>query len=1087
MRLKLSVTRRHVFYGGCCTRLREWAVLVVACLLLASGCGGSGGKSPASRNAAATLTFVASAPTLDVREGETESLRVKLSKAPATTVSGTLQRISGDADVAAMQSGTFTVSPTTWDQFHSFNFSSRTDADDVDGVAIFRFAAPGVAPLDVAVRELDSASTASALIATESAWVTVSEGGQAALRVRLARAPGQSVSVSVNLNAALRDVAAVSPGALLFDDRTWSDYQTVGITAASDTDRCNRDGEVLLEASSARSVAVALTITDGQRPASARAVLCGELQTADGSTVDSDVNDVNARYVNNDTLAQAQAVLNPATIAGYVNAPGTGAPGRSLSTGDGIDVYNAQFKAGDRITLHIASWQQADLDLMLYDQSGTLVNAAVTGTDMEQLVVPRDGIFFVQVQACVDAATCARRGASSYVLVMGGGYHPPITTGLQLTDAFVPGEIIAAWSDPAVRALAPAARVAGLSQWRVAHGAPSSGALLTDDAPSMSRAIGPAAANDEPSRKLATLLAIKRLRDQGVRFAEPNVVVRPMATPNDPLFPLQWHASMINAPQAWDVTPGSDQVVVAVIDSGVLLAHPDLQGKLVGGYDFIRNVTSAGDGDGIDANPDDPGDQAPLGSSFHGTHVTGTIAAMGNNRIGVAGIGGATRVMPLRVLGRSDGDVYDVQQAILYAAQLPNDSGTLPPRKADVINLSLGTNVFSQSLFDVIKRARAAGVILVAAAGNHAANGAGDVPIYPAAYDDVVSVSAVDSVQQRTNYANFGPQLDVMAPGGDNVVDRNGDNVVDGVISTGGSDATGPIQFRYPIFQGTSMAAPHVSGTVALMRAVFPGLTPDGFDALLRSGALTRELGVPGRDDQFGYGLIDASKAVAAAAASAGGGGAPLVPRLAAQPAGITFNTGATTATLLVTNAGGGSLVIQSVRADQPWLTVRADVVDSSGIGSYRVDATPSVAPGVYRALITVVSTAGEVVVPVVLTVNSAAVQPDESMEYALLYDTATRRVVQKVATERAAEGKRSFQFVDVAPGSYQILAGTDINQDGQVCDPGELCGVYGSVAQPTVVIVEAADVGALELATTVTLAISAASSTPPAILGAAR
>lgn len=1086
MRVKLSVTRRCRFYSGYSTPWREWAVLVVACLLMASGCGGSG-KSPAPRNAAATLAFVTSSATLDVREGETGSVRVKLSKAPATTISGTLQRISGDADVAATQSGTFTVSPTTWNQFQSFEFSARTDADSVDGVAIFRFAAPGVAPFDMAVRELDNASAASALIATESSWVTVSEGGQATLRVRLARAPGQRVSVSANLNAALRDVAAISPGTLLFDDNNWSDYQTVGITAASDADRCNRNGEMLLEAPGARSLAVALTIIDAQRPASVRAVLCGELQTADGSSVDSDVNDANARYVSNDTSAQAQAVLNPATIAGYVNAPGSGMPGRSMSIGDSVDVYNAQLKAGDRITLHIASWQQADLDLMLYDQSGTLVNAAVTGTDMEQLVVPGDGIFFVRVQACVDAATCARRGASNYVLVVGGGYHPPITAGLQLTDAFVAGEIIAAWSESAARALVSTAAVSGLPQWRIAHGAPSSGALLTDDAPTALRAISAAAARDDTSRKLATLFAVKRLRDQGVRFAEPNLVVRPMATPNDPLFSLQWHATMINAPQAWDVTPGSDQVVVAVVDTGVLLAHPDLQGKMVGGYDFIRNVTSAGDGDGIDANPDDPGDQAPQGSSFHGTHVTGTIAAASNNRIGVAGIGGATRVMPLRVLGRSDGDVYDVQQAILYAARLPNDSGTLPPRKADVINMSLGTNVFSQSLFDVIKRARAAGVILVAAAGNHAADAAGDVPIYPAAYDGVVSVSAVDSAQQRTNYANFGPQLDVMAPGGDSAVDRNGDGVGDGVVSTGGSDTTGVIQFRYPVFQGTSMAAPHVSGTVALMRAVFPGLTPDGFDALLQSGVITRELGAPGRDDQFGYGLIDASKAVVAAAALVGGGGAPLVPRLAVQPAGITFNTGATSATLLVTNAGGGSLVIQSVRSDQPWLDVRANVVDGSGIGSYRVDATPSVASGVYRALITVVSSAGEVVVPVVLTVNSAPVQPDGSVDYVLLYDAATRRVLQKVATERTADGKRSFQFVDIAPGAYQILAGTDINQDGQVCDPGELCGLYGSVAQPNVVIIEGADIGALELATTVTLSISAASSTPPSILGAAR
>ena len=212
-------------------------------------------------------------------------------------------------------------------------------------------------------------------------------------------------------------------------------------------------------------------------------------------------------------------------------------------------------------------------------------------------------------------------------------------------------------------------------------------------------------------------MTIKSLRtDTAVLHAEPNYRVSTMATTNDEALSVQWHYPLINLPAAWDTSVGSGDVIVAVVDTGILSGHPDLQGQLVPGYDFIRNRVDAGDGDGIDPNPEDPGNGAePGASSFHGSHVGGTVAAAGNNGIGVAGVAYGARLMPLRALSERGGSSYDVSQAVRYAAGLANDSGTVPPQRADVINLSLGGESFSQLNQALYRELHDAGVIVVAA------------------------------------------------------------------------------------------------------------------------------------------------------------------------------------------------------------------------------------------------------------------------------------------------------------------------------------------------------------------------------------
>ncbi len=780
--------------------------------------------------------------------------------------------------------------------------------------------------------------------------------------------------------------------------------------------------------------------------------LSGTITAASNTAIDSDVNDPKAAYTPNDSAEQAQTVPTPVTLGGYVNQPQTGQEGRSFDRGDINDVFRAELLAGERIILNIAApILDADLDLYLYDAASLeLIDSAIDRfARTESLSAPDAGTYLIQV--------ITELGASNYTLTIGQAQNSQNRASLCLSQDFVPGEAIVKFAESKkirsntkelLTSLGMRQMAGGANRARLFSFSPETAGnrnIQSRSAEASQYPLLEGSSMDARTReKLNTLHQVKSLQSRtDIAAACPNYIHQALQSPNDEYYPLQWHYPLINLPDAWEITRGRQNVKVAVIDTGVILDHPDLAGKITAdSYDFISDPDRAMDGDGIDSDPNDPGDDTQGSSSFHGTHVAGTVAADTDNDAGVAGTAWNCRIMAIRTLGKGDsGTTYDILQGVRYAAGLENDSGTTPDEPADIINLSLGGGSFSQTEQDVLAQARAAGVIIVAAAGNSAEN----LPSYPAAYDGVISVSAVDINANPAPYSNFGATIDVAAPGGDFSSDLNGDGYVDGVLSTGGDDSSGGIQNVYTFFQGTSMAAPHMAGVAALMKSVRPDLTPDDLDGFLQSGAIVRDLGPAGRDDRYGYGLIDASLAVRAARDDS----APTV--LNVSPGSISLGSSLSSTTLAAARVGPGDLSITQVTADAQWLTVSAAETDENGLGAYTVTARRErLSDGAYNAMITFVSSENTVEVPVSLRISSTTLAPDAGFHYVLLVDSQSDETVDQVSVA-GADSRYKYQFTGVEPGKYRIYAGTDSDNDFNIGDAGEAIGAYLSTDQPTI------------------------------------
>jgi len=307
-------------------------------------------------------------------------------------------------------------------------------------------------------------------------------------------------------------------------------------------------------------------------------------------------------------------------------------------------------------------------------------------------------------------------------------------------------------------------------------------------------------------------------KDKPIEFVEPNFIfsalLAPQIPPNDPLLSSQWAIAKIQVEKAWAVTTGSPKIIVAILDTGIDLTHPDLKHKILPGIDIV------------DADSD------PSDEEGHGTFVAGIVAAETNNAIGIAGVSWGSRLMPVKVLSAFGGTSADISAGIVYAAD----------HRARVLNLSLGGHSNSQTMSDAVEYAHAKGAVIVAAVGNDDSSNL----TYPAAYEKVIGVSATNSEDRIWSPSNQGDHITLSAPGAD-------------IVSTG-------LDNTYNNESGTSLAAPHVSGVAALIFSKRPDLSNAQVEQILYQTA--DDLGKKGLDRTFGYGRVNAARALMAASAA---------------------------------------------------------------------------------------------------------------------------------------------------------------------------------------------------------------------------
>jgi serine protease len=365
-----------------------------------------------------------------------------------------------------------------------------------------------------------------------------------------------------------------------------------------------------------------------------------------------------------------------------------------------------------------------------------------------------------------------------------------------------------------------------------------------------------------------------------VEYAEPDLILIPLGeqvntpqiTPNDPLYGSQWHYFApssgdygVDAPAAWDITTGSTGVYIAVLDTGIT-DHADLSGRWTGGYDMITDINTANDGDERDSDPHDPGDwiaadecyagSPAQDSSWHGTHVAGTIAAATNNNLGVAGLNWVSQVIPVRVLGKCGGSISDIVDAIRWAAGLSVTGVPNNPHPAQIINMSLGgSGTCDSTIQGAINDVVNAGTTVVVAAGNNNVDAGSFVP---ANCNNVITVAATDRHGDRAYYSNYGSVVEIAAPGGDTRYSGSG------ILSTLNTGTQGPVDDTYEYYQGTSMAAPHVSGVASLLYSVKSSITPSEVLSTLQNTVTAFPSGSTCDTSNCGSGIVNAGAAVAA-------------------------------------------------------------------------------------------------------------------------------------------------------------------------------------------------------------------------------
>lgn len=785
--------------------------------------------------------------------------------------------------------------------------------------------------------------------------------------------------------------------------------------------------------------------------------ISGKINVQRDSDVDIDLNNVNV--LNND-LDNLQIISNPTTLGGYLSgSSGTYAQGAEYYL-DLKDLFSVTLVEGQTIQLSLFqaddSQDTIELELAISDQDENVIaSLEFDSFRSNTLIVPQDGFYTLSLSTAVDTSPVL------YILSVSQTISNQTLNQSDYKNVsrnFVPGEVLIKFKsnrfdeDTKMQFNSTADLLATKQLTDKANKLLNS-LSLKDNIPGIAEVYAFDAERMTESftftqfdrfgeqrlleKKVQTMELIKQLQvlDQ-VEFAEPNFIYSSTATTNDPRIKDQWGLNLVSTNAAWEVATG-DGVIVAVLDTGINASHEDLINKLnPDGYDFISSSSSAGDGNGFDSNPED------LGSSFHGSHVAGIIAAEANNNKGIAGIAYDAEIMPLRVLGVQDtGNSSDIAQAILYAAGLTNSSGVTPSRRADIINMSFGGEDLSQTIKAAIDSAYAEGLILIAAAGNQAS----DIPFYPAAFDNVIGVGSVSNDKQRSSFSNFGQNVQVVAPGGTGSGSPTFDGFEDAILSSIHGN-------NYTEYLGTSMSAPHVSAVVALMKELKTDLNGGSFISALNTGSLSLSLSnTPDTSNFFGNGLIDAAKAVNWAA------GNEIIPAtLKIYPNQFGFIGANTEAELSLTNPGNGTISIVSIDEQDTWLAISPIDVSNEGLGRYLVEVSPLQSP-VEQGTITInyQVNSGDIQQQVLNVFVSRSTQSDSTVGvlFVSLFkeEDLLNNMNEPFVTVggQLIDGVYDYCFTAIPSGRYLLTASTDNDGDQVSFDPGEAVGSYPLQSRP--------------------------------------
>lgn len=813
---------------------------------------------------------------------------------------------------------------------------------------------------------------------------------------------------------------------------------------------------------------------EGQ-PATANVALSGIIDIEAGTRVDRDNADALQFFGAAGSMEGSQSLPGEFLLAGYVSGssdsyPTSGGPAFHYFL-DAADHYTLPFGPEFEISLQVFKTRAnatSDVTLKLADNNGTPVATKTANQSGARVSISSTGItegrYHLSVESMGTAPMLYILSAQRVESSLARSFHWPAFD-------YVPGEAIVSLKTQAQTSSLPQAFVArSMMQGQVGR----------ELAPGVWALKQPATASRLSAHKAVDTMAwIKTLRkDPAVNWASPNYRTHALNTPvNEPLYSAsvlgqQWHYSLINGPIAWQLAPnGGAGIKVAVVDTGLFYNkatdtwHSDLSGNVVPGYDVVNG-----------GRAEDPGNTVG-GSVFHGTHVAGTIAAMVNGR-GGGGVAFKSKVVPVRVLGEGGtGTLADLIDAMEWIVGLGSSAS-----KADIVNLSLGglpcnDPAVSGSAYGSLQSfinigAITKSMLFVAAAGNSATSD----PTCPAKLDNVFSVSATDGAGKLASYSNFGPTIDIAAPGGDASRGSSGNSQGDLVSSTGAAVVDGELIEVYLGLQGTSMAAPHFSGVLALMKAAKPSLSYSDVRGYLNNGDLTAPpCDFPcQRTDKLGFGLLDGGKAMQSVLS----GSTPEL--MTASPAVVSLATEVGqvgVSTVIISPLGNYNATIENVSTSDSWFSVVSDVslpltIDTAD-QSHTNDAlnielalnTENMNPGVsYRGTLSVTYSSGTesssvLTVPVIGQQITDWQARDAGRHFVLLVDPEPEpgeevynTVAQTIVVAKSGQYQFTFlpddgalpkQLNEVPPGRYILVAGTDLDNDGLICHAGEACAEY--------------------------------------------